>query len=541
LLCSTNQPRHSPNDLNDLRGSPIRNRILKATLLSFCACFCCLAHAWAQQTPASLNANNTSACPASGRLPAHCHHPFGGQNDTRPQVATPQFDIPAGNVSDEDPHAYLTQGAGTKIFANIMLGFCTTSESGECHNNVQVGYASNDARTVAAQVTDIKRRHIDGAILTWEGAGTSEDSAALKIQSYLNANDCTGPQSCNPMYLIMYDGPSTGYTVTPTGIAGTTGASCLQRGGADYENCVIAHIRNDMCYLNGKHWGNNAYQKLNGRPVLQIFPEEGVIAEKGAAPSWTDVWVHIAQWNNDLPHNCSAAPFNADNGVPLLVFENAGACTHQASSGAYYWIKPAGTDPQRDQLVANISPSSIQGSLDNFYEISLQHPNYPVWGGAFKGFNSSLSSWGPDRIMDQQCGQVWLQSLTESNKYYTTNPLPYLQIATWNDYNEGTEIETGIDNCFTVNARIEGSELVWSLDSGSNNFANVSTISHIEIYDSRDGRHLVLLGEMPAALTGRLSLQDKAFSGRHMLYVRMVGKNSILNRLSPPVEFSRKS
>ncbi len=422
-----------------------------------------------------------------------------------------------------------------------MLGFCITSESGDCHNNVQVGYSSNDAKTVAAQVADIRRRHIDGAILTWEGAGTSEDAAALKFQNYLNANDCVNPQSCSPMYFIMYDGPSTGYTVTPTGISGTTGTSCLQKSGADYENCVIAHMRNDMCYLNGKHWGNNAYQKLNGQPVLQIFPEEGVIPEKGAAPSWEDVWIHLAQWNRDLPGNCGVPPYNADNGVPLLVFENTGAFTHAAASGAYYWLKPAGTDPEKDQAISNISPAASEGSLDNFYEAALQHPNYSIWGGAFKGFNSSLSQWGPNRIMDQECGQLWLQSLTESNRYYTASPLPFLQIATWNDYNEGTEIETGIDNCFNVSARIEGSNLVWNLDSSNNPFASVSTVSHIEIYDSRDGRHLVLLGDMPAALSGTFSLLGNAFSGKHMLYVRMVGKNSILNRVAPPVAFSRRS
>ncbi len=498
---------------------------------------CFSAAAIAQTTLAALTANNTAACPASGKLPAHCHKPFQGQVDSRPDVATPEFDAPAGNVSAEDLHTYFTGGAATRIYANIMLGFCTSS-SGGCHNNVQTGYTSNDARTVAAQVEDMGRRHLDGAVLTWEGAGTSEDSAALKLQGYLTAKHCRGPQQCDLMYLLMFDGPSTGYTVTSTGIPGTTGESCSGKRDADYENCVIAHIRNDMCYMNGRHWGNDAYQKAGGRPMVQIFPEEGVIPATGSAPSWADVWVHIQEWNSSLPKNCGKAPYNADNGVPLVLFENSGGFTHVGSSGAYSWLKPAGTDPARDQFNLDLGPEASDVTLDNFYHAAAKHPDLIAWGGAYKGFNSSQSAWGTNRIMDQQCGQVWMMSLRESDKYYTGRALPYLQIATWNDYNEGTEIESGIDNCYRVNARVSGEDLVWNLDPGKAAAASLSTVSHMEIYDSTNGRSLTLLASTPASLGGTYPLTGLT-RGPHQLFVRMVGKNSIANRISPAAAFTR--
>jgi hypothetical protein len=518
------------------RGSaiPYRQHLLLFFLLLFCA-----VESPAQTTLSSLVANNTSACPSGGKLPAHCQKPFPGQIDTRPQVATPQFDSPAGNVSDEDLHGYLTLGANTKIFANIMPGFCTSTDSDRCHNNVQTGYSSNDKKTVAAQAEDMRRRHIDGAIMTWEGAGNFEDATALTLQAYLNANHCRGPQQCDPMYLIMYDGPSVGYTVLSTGIPGTTGASCNGRSGAEYENCVVAHIRNDMCYMNGKHWGNDAYQKSNGRPMVMIFPDYAIIPAAGAAPSWADVWIHVDEWNHALPRNCAKPPYNADNGVPLIVFENAGGFTHAATSGAYYWVKPEGTDPVHDQSILNIGPASTPGTLDNFYQAALERPNQLVFGAAFKGFNSSKAAWGPDRIMDQQCGQVWLASLNEANRYYSASALPYLQIATWNDYNEGTEIETGIDNCYTVTAKIEDENLVWNLDTANPASASLSTVSHLEIYDSRNGKDLTLLTSVQPASNGTYPLKDLS-PGKHQLFVRMVGKNSILNRISPPVAFSKK-
>ncbi len=188
--------------------------------------------------------------------------------------------------------------------------------------------------------------------------------------------------------------------------------------------------------------------------------------------------------------------------------------------------------------MSNIGPASNPLSLDNFYQTALQHPSVLAWGGAFKGFNSSRSAWGTNRLMDPQCGQVWITSLTESNKYYTASPLPFLQIATWNDYNEGTEIESGIDNCYTVSARIEGQDLRWALNRAEGAPASLTTVSHMEIYDAQDGKNLTRLASVPPSADGTYPLTHLP-PGKHEFYVRMVGKNSILNQLSAPVPFSK--
>jgi hypothetical protein len=482
---------------------------------------------------ATLTANNTAACPAGGTLPAWCQTAFTGQTDTRVGVISPNFDPPAGNVSTEDIHGYLTSGARTKIFANFMLGFCINKSSTYCSNNVQTGYVSNNAATVAAQATDLVNRHIDGGVMSWDGAGTSADSASLLFQSWDDQNACSS-STCKLTYLIMYNFASMSYNVKSTGIPGTSGASCSGLTGASYENCVIAHVRNDMCWMNGKHWGNVAYQKLNGRPVLQIFPDEGVIPLTGPAPSWTDVWVHIQNWNSNLPQNCGVAPYNASNGVPLVVFENVGGFTHQDSSGSFYWIAPAGTDLTVDQLIYNIGPQGTGSTLDTFLADSLSYSGDMVWTTGFKGFNSIQANWGGGRIMDQQCGKTWIDSLTESNGYYSGG-IPFLHIVTWNDYSEGTEIESGIDNCYTVSAAVSRSALQWQLDPTSS-YAGLSTVSHIEMYDSLDGTNLSLVGTQAAAASGNFSLSSLSH-GTHTLFVRMVGKNSILNRMSSGVTY----
>ncbi|WP_446742236.1 hypothetical protein [Silvibacterium acidisoli] len=510
----------------------------------FAVLLCCSLGAVAQTSITSLTGNNTAACPASSPLPTRCQAAYSGQTDSASGVATQLYDRPAGNVSDEDLHQYLTNGAETKIFANFMLGFCTnnvTTTNGVqyCDNNVVTGYTSNNANTVAAQAQDLINRHIDGAVMTWEGPGTSEDQATLAFQSYVDQNHCTGPQQCSAMYLIMDDGPDVNYSVTSTGAPGTSGAACpTSDSPTTYETCVVQHLRNDMCYMNGYHWGNNAYQKWNGHPVVQVFPYESgtPIPATGAAPSWADVWAQIADWNSNLGSNCGSAPYNADNGVPVIIFENAGGFSHEAASGSYYWIEPD-SGGATNQFVYNISPASNTTSLDYFYQTAQNFSSDMVWGAGFKGFNDAQSQWGANRIMDQACGQTWLNSLTASNGYFTGSPLPFLEVDTWNDYNEGTEIESGIDNCYTTSGSISGSTLTWNLNPTNSSMASLSTVSHVEIYESSDGGStMTLLASPAAAATGSYTLDLP--SGSYQIYVRMVGKNSILNRMSSPITYA---
>ena len=42
-----------------------------------------------------------------------------------------------------------------------------------------------------------------------------------------------------------------------------------------------------------------------------------------------------------------------------------------------------------------------------------------------------------------------------------TGRLDAVQVVTWHDYEEGTEIQSGIDNCLTLSASVNGSMLSW--------------------------------------------------------------------------------
>src|SRR5206468_10527948 len=103
--------------------------------------------------------------------------------------------------------------------------------------------------------------------------------------------------------------------------------------------------------------------------------------------------------------------------------------------------------------------------LVNLYCAVIAHPSQLTVGVIYKCFDDNNASWSGNRVMAQQCGQVLLKTANEISKYFggTKPQIPYVQIATWNDYEEGTSIEGGIDNCYTVISSINGNLLTWSL------------------------------------------------------------------------------
>jgi hypothetical protein len=103
-----------------------------------------------------------------------------------------------------------------------------------------------------------------------------------------------------------------------------------------------------------------------------------------------------------------------------------------------------------------------------------------------------------------------------------------LQLVTWNDYEEGTEIESGIDNCLTVSASISGTVLQWHVSGNEN------TVDHYVVYFSPDNQNLLDLGTLPAGIHA-LDLGPYRL-GTGSMYVQAVGKPSIRNQMSAPAK-----
>jgi PKD repeat protein len=138
--------------------------------------------------------------------------------------------------------------------------------------------------------------------------------------------------------------------------------------------------------------------------------------------------------------------------------------------------------------------------------------------------------------MNQHCGQTWLHSFARIGQHYSsTDQLEAMQLVTWNDYEEGTEIETGIENCVSVSASVSGSSLNWSI-SGQE-----STVDHYTVFISQDGQNLMSLGDTATgsnSYSRNLSTLGLDPTKTYTLYVEAVGKASLKNHFSSAVTFA---
>ncbi len=378
--------------------------------------------------------------------------------------------IGVGNISKVPTRKLLYANSGTKLFAHFMpwFGFA---------NHISVGYNSNDALQVQKQVADMVSRGLDGAIIDWYGRGQS----STQFLSYDQTTQFIMRQAeLQPAFsfVVMYD----------------TGAlkTCAATPGCDVTQATI----DDLNYANVTYENSRAYLHVGTQPVVLFF------GDPAYAIDWARVRKGVA-------------------GNPLLVFRNAGAFTHAQSGGGYSWLAP--------EAVSATDPMALL-YMDNYYRTALAHSSMFSMGSAYKGFNDSLAAWGTNRLIGQQCGQTWLQSMADAGKYYSsTSPLSFLQLVTWNDYEEGSELETGIDNCVTVNASVSGTIASWSITGQAN------TVDHYSIYLSQDGQNLMWLAD--AANPGSMDLAPFAFnSGNYLVFVKATGKPSLTNKMSAGVQ-----
>ncbi len=150
------------------------------------------------------------------------------------------------------------------------------------------------------------------------------------------------------------------------------------------------------------------------------------------------------------------------------VFENAGSFTSPYTIGAYGWLSP------KDPLQQGYEGLDY---TQHFLQTANHHPSMKNWASTWKGFNDIVASWAPPggRHIQQLCGQTWLDSWETIRGF--TGRLDAVQIVTWHDYEEGTEIQSGIDNCQTISANVSGHLLSWYV-------GDESTLDHYTAYIS---------------------------------------------------------
>ena len=379
-------------------------------------------------------------------------------------------DAVPGNVSQVDVHKLLYPGETTRVYAHYLGWFGGTS-------HINVGYNSATLAQAHATITDMMNRGIDGLIIDWYGAGNpSINQASLYVKQ--DAETRAGKFT----FAIMEDQGAV--------------RNCAYTTGCDVTQAVV----NDLNYINSTYASSPAYMRVGGRPVIFTFDTEDL-----PGINWTTVMATVA-------------------GNPMIVLRNDNGFRLFFTSGSYSWVTINKSNP--DDWGLNY--------LQDFYLTSRSYPSEMVFAGVWKGFNDNLASWGSDRVVNQDCGQTWLSTFGEMNKYFSAGQQPQaVQLVTWNDYEEGTEIETGIDNCVTVSGSMSGSTVNWSISGGLEN-----TIDHYTVFVSLDGENLMKLADVPAG-THQLDLTPYALApAGYSLYVKAVGQPSIQNKMSAAIPFT---
>ena len=395
-----------------------------------------------------------------------------GNNTSAANSFAPQTNgnLGAGNVSKLPLRSLIPGGSNTKIYVTWLGWFGR-------QDHMSVGYNSDDAGQVHSQVEDMISRGINGAISAWYGAGnpnTSIDSATQLLKTEAESHQGQF------QFAIMED-------------MGALNTAAIANG------CdVTDQLINDLIYVASEYESSPAYMRINNRPVVFFFFVDS----------------YYIDWNRVS----SSIPGN-----PLLIFQGPDGLTRKLSDGGFSWVLINSNNPFDPEL----------GAQDTFYQAAMQASGRLVFAAAYKGFNDTLAAWGTNRVIHQHCGQTWLQTFSEAGKFYSgNNPLPAMQIATWNDYEEGTAIEPGIDNCIYLTPSQSGATIGWQVNGGDE-----STVDHYTVFISTDGANLAKLSDVPAGThtfdLSTLNLPTATYS----VYVKATGKPSIQNKMSPAIAY----
>jgi hypothetical protein len=336
--------------------------------------------------------------------------------------------------------------------------------------HIKVGYSSHDPAQIHRQIADMISRGVDGTIIDWYGPKDFTDQTAKLVMAEVE-------QHPGFTFAIMVDKGA---------IANSPCTGC------NPQQTLVSLVQ----YVEQTYISSPSYMRVNGQPLITNFDMD---------------LTYTVDW---------AAVKAASSTNPDFIFQHKGGFTHVVSGGSYSWVIVNVTDEGMDYL-------------SQFYGAGMASPGKETIGAAYKGFNDTLASWGENRITSQQCGQTWLQTFNKINSLYnSTNQLDAVQLVTWNDYEEGTELETGIDNCVSLSASLSGSVLNWQITGNEN------TIDHYVVYISADGNNLMPLDDLSPGSNSLDLCSYSLASGNYSAYVQAVGKPTMRNQVSGRTQYT---
>lgn len=269
--------------------------------------------------------------------------------------------------------------------------------------HISVGYSSQDPIQIRRQIDEARNLGISGFVVDWYG-----DREPFLDRSYALVQSAAAEKHFK--VAMMYDESE-----------GDAGQST--------DDALAALDKFNQIYLAPNAAGRDAYLTYGDRPVIFIFPKSG-------HTDWNQVRVETNRWNPP----------------PLLLYEDRPTSYAASMDGFYAWINPGKRGWAPDG--SNWGDDYLR---DFYHRMQSKYPDKIAVGAAWAGFDDSKAAWGLNRHMSQRCGKTLADTLSLAQQYSPPNhPLPFLLIATWNDYEEGTAIERGLAKCKTQSSLAEG-------------------------------------------------------------------------------------
>jgi hypothetical protein len=515
---------------------------------------------------------------------------------------------PRGSVGDV--HNLVYNGFNGKVFVETQTWSCTSAHGhmsqitrnysssnshvfATCNQHQLSGYDSVTASQDSAAIDDMFSRGFDGFMADssgdpngcvfpnfntscqiLQGTGISiVDTAIGAMRSRINT-----AYSSSMQYAIIED---------QSAFQSDCAGSQPNQNSKNQPQCVEGKLLHDINYYNVTkgYFADGTYLKVNGSvPVLLFFIDEldapfsfsqctssspcsllNSATCTGGTDCWNKIWDAVAT-----------------QGVALkLVFQNRGGFSHRDASGGYAWVHPDPTSSNSQITTTtqdnwdddfsgaahaiNVSPTN-SNYLGDFYRgaeciYSGGCSGFTAIGIVYKGFDREdagfVAAASQGKVTAEQCGQTWLETFQKisgpddqngNSPYFSSaHQLPFLQVATWDDYDEGSEIETGIDNCvnessISVTQPDHTTAIGWQFQFTDVTNGSLSTIDRYRLFftQNTDGTNLFGIDVFPAcALNSGLvtcsGIDLNALrtwpSGNYQVYIKALGKPSIVNHM----------
>jgi hypothetical protein len=265
-------------------------------------------------------------------------------------------------------------------------------------------YVSTDPLVISRHIAMAQALGISGFVVDWYGppAGLSNDTDRAFVDQ-ATAELIRQAEMRGFKVALMYDEGTLSNTVPLTTLRQTRAIS-------------------DLLYAR-RYFTSPAYLNISGHPALFVFPYPQVDPDIDWSQARSQLGITLTLLDEDP---------NPDDQPHDVQFD-----------GFYAWVQPPSSGWREDGTEWG------HDYLTWFYGVMAGlAPTYTTRvavGGVWPGFDDSQAPWGipPYRYMWRRCGQTWRDTWQLADQFTP----PYVMIATWNDFEEGSDIEFGIGDC----------------------------------------------------------------------------------------------